>query len=112
MSPTLLALLIVSLSLLYINYVNSITHRRNIPGPFMAKLTTLWLVRVTWQRKRHLHDVELHQKYGRIVRVGPKQITQEGPSAVKMVYVCSLNRLSSCNVFSIEYGVLEKPELI
>jgi hypothetical protein len=86
MLPTLLELLIVSLSLLYINYVNSITHRRNIPGPFMAKLTTLWLVRVTWQRKRHLHDIELHQKYGRIVRVGPKQISLDGPSAVKMVY--------------------------
>jgi hypothetical protein len=58
----------------------------NIPGPRILRLTSLWLVRKTHQRQRHLYDCELHERYGPVVRVGPREVSLSSPAAVKAVY--------------------------
>lgn len=85
-SPTLVLAVLLGATILYISYINFTTSLRRIPGPFLAKYSKLWLVHVTRQRKRHFHDIELHEKYGPIVRVSPTQVSLASPQAVKIVY--------------------------
>lgn len=45
---------------------------RNFPGPFWAKVTKLWIPYTHWRTnwQYHLVMLELHKKYGDIVRIG------------------------------------------
>lgn len=45
----------------------------NIPGPFAAKLTRLYDVKMKATGKRYALIDELHKKYGKIVRTGNKR---------------------------------------
>lgn len=59
---------------------------RKIPGPFLARLTPLWLryIDFTGHRTTTLH--ELHQRYGSTVLIGPNEITVNDISNVKEIY--------------------------
>jgi hypothetical protein len=48
-------------------------HLSNIPGPFAAKLTRLYDVKMKATGKRYVLIDELHKKYGKIVRTGNKR---------------------------------------
>ena len=78
--------LIFGLTLIYLIYSRESTPLREIPGPFLASLSKLWLVRKTRQLKRHEYDQELHKKYGSVVRVAPNQVIVSSPSALKTIY--------------------------
>ncbi|GKT54529.1 cytochrome P450 [Colletotrichum tofieldiae] len=57
---------------------------RRFPGPFPAKITKL---HTTWQNrdwKLHRRYLEMHEKYGDVVRVGPL-ITWAGPNDISIV---------------------------
>lgn len=58
----------------------------HIPGPFLAKVSSLWIVfqcRYT-RRSETLH--KQHQKYGNFVRVAPNHISISDPSALEAIY--------------------------
>lgn len=59
---------------------------RKIPGPFLARLTPLWLryIDMSGTRTKTLH--ELHQRYGATVVIGPNEITANDISNVKELY--------------------------
>lgn len=38
---------------------------RNIPGPFFARFTKLWLVKQAWYGDFHTINLDLHKKYGK-----------------------------------------------
>lgn len=59
---------------------------RNIPGPFLARLTPLWLryIDMSGTRTKTLHA--LHQRYGTTVVIGPNEITVNDISNVKELY--------------------------
>lgn len=40
------------------------------PGPFLSKISMLWLVRVSLGGKEHICHQKLHEQYGEIVRIG------------------------------------------
>ena len=42
----------------------------SIPGPFLCKISKLWLAYKTYGGKQHLYLLELHRKYGDVVRIG------------------------------------------
>ena len=44
------------------------------PGPFIASISRLWYTHVNWQGSQHEVLVELHAKYGDIVRVAPNEV--------------------------------------
>ncbi|KAH9902440.1 cytochrome P450 [Cubamyces lactineus] len=54
------------------------------PGPFAAKLTSLWLVYISYTGKRCQALEELHRVYGPFVRIGPKHMSINSASAVSL----------------------------
>lgn len=57
-----------------------------IPGPFLAKITSIWLVFHDRTLKRHILDLELHERYGPIVRIAPDNVMLSSPAASKVIY--------------------------
>ena len=42
----------------------------SIPGPLLCKISKLWLAYKTYGGKQHLYLLELHRRYGDVVRIG------------------------------------------
>lgn len=59
---------------------------RNIPGPFLAKVTPKWLIFVDLAGYRTLTLHKLHQRYGSAVRIGPQEVSFSNPEMVKEIY--------------------------
>ncbi|KAF7303625.1 hypothetical protein MIND_00591800 [Mycena indigotica] len=57
----------------------------NIPGPYMAKITKLWAVKVGMSGYRHHVLKQLHERYGDCVRIGPNEISVINVDSVKSV---------------------------
>ncbi|KAH8828635.1 cytochrome P450 [Flagelloscypha sp. PMI_526] len=63
-------------------------HRlRKFPGPWLAKLTRLWAF---WVQKddmqMHLIMQQLHDQYGDIVRIGPRELSIRKAAAIPIIY--------------------------
>jgi hypothetical protein len=46
----------------------------HFPGPFWAKLTDLWHVKIIRTTPEHYTFHALHEKYGPVVRIGPSKL--------------------------------------
>jgi len=59
---------------------------RHIPGPFLAKFTNI--PRFSWVKSNRAHDIhiDLHRKYGRIVRYGPNMVAVSDPAEIGKIY--------------------------
>src|SRR4051794_2687573 len=69
-----------------IPYLTSNTELRDIPGPFAAKFTRLWLLFQARKGKRYLSVNEAHEKYGKLVRIQPDHVSIADESAIQIVY--------------------------
>lgn len=75
---SLAAAIVVSFSVFYLTLLSSIFIYRisplhplyKFPGPFFAKVTKLWNVRIMASGKNHIYYKNLHEKYGPYVRIG------------------------------------------
>ncbi|KAL1979470.1 hypothetical protein VTN96DRAFT_5729 [Rasamsonia emersonii] len=57
------------------------------PGPWGAKLSRLWALRVAAKNVRFAFEVEkLHKQYGDFVRIGPREISINRASAIQAIY--------------------------
>ncbi|KAK1974650.1 cytochrome P450 [Colletotrichum cereale] len=56
---------------------------RHIPGPPLAGLSPLWLLRAACSGNMHLKLYEASQKYGSLVRVGPRDVVTSDPDLMK-----------------------------
>lgn len=70
----------------YMVYVRVSQPLASIPGPFFASLTRLWLVHQTRTLQRHRLEIDLHKKYGKVVRISPNEISIADPKYFKMIY--------------------------
>ncbi|KAH8887218.1 cytochrome P450 [Thozetella sp. PMI_491] len=64
-------------------------HRLNhFPGPFAARLSKFWQVRMVLRSDFHQHiEVQkLHQEYGDFVRLGPREVSINRHSAIDLIY--------------------------
>jgi hypothetical protein len=59
---------------------------RDIPGPSVAKFTRLWKLYSVWKGDHHITAIDLHQKYGSLVRIGPKHVSVGDPDAIEIIY--------------------------
>lgn len=59
---------------------------RSIPGPSLAKFTRLWKLHSVWKGDHHVTAIELHRKYGPLVRIGPKHISVGDADAIPIIY--------------------------
>jgi benzoate 4-monooxygenase len=67
-------------------YFTSNIELRDIPGPFFAKFTRLWLLLQARQGKRYLSVDEAHKKYGKLVRIQPDHVSVADESAIQDIY--------------------------
>lgn len=59
---------------------------RRFPGPFGAKVTSLWLTTKVTNHDAHKVSLELYRKYGPFVRVGSSDLMLAHPAAVQEVH--------------------------
>ncbi|KAJ9165351.1 Cytochrome P450 [Coniochaeta hoffmannii] len=59
---------------------------RGIPGPLMARLTDVWRFRAMRSKGWSSRLVALHQRYGKLVRIGPNHISVSDPAAIPIIY--------------------------
>jgi hypothetical protein len=78
---------------------------RKYPGPFLASFTRLWKVKSTASGRTHLEHIELHRKYGPVVRIAPDEVSVSSPEAARTL-------LSAGKRFfkTPFYGVFPPPE--
>ncbi|OTA68029.1 cytochrome P450 [Hypoxylon sp. EC38] len=68
--------------LLYKRYASPL---REYPGPFLASCSRLWKVISTASERTHLDHIELHRKYGPIVRIAPNELSFSSPAVARNV---------------------------
>ncbi|KAF2095477.1 cytochrome P450 [Rhizodiscina lignyota] len=60
---------------------------RNVPGPFLARISRLW-TRIGNYNGVKAHRIHAaHQRYGNIVRVSPNELSFADPAAVREIYM-------------------------
>ncbi|KAG9237122.1 putative benzoate 4-monooxygenase [Amylocarpus encephaloides] len=67
-------------------YFTSNTSLKDIPGPFAAKFSRLWLLVQARQGKRYLSVDDAHKKYGKLVRIQPDHVSVADESAINAIY--------------------------
>ncbi|TPX13100.1 uncharacterized protein E0L32_006526 [Thyridium curvatum] len=90
------------LRLLYRRYA---TPLRQYPGPWLASVSRLWKFWSVWTMRTNYNEIELHKKYGRIVRIAPNEVSISSPEAARTL-------LSAGKRFykTDFYGVFPPPE--
>ena len=79
-----LALLLwTSFSKLYEAYTSPL---RNVQGPWLARFTRFWYARSTYSRQGHKINMDLHKKYGPVVRIAPNEYSIDDFEASKIIY--------------------------
>ena len=59
---------------------------RDIPGPLLARFTRWWYFIEIYKGSFELTNVELHKKYGPIVRIAPHEYSIDDVEAAKTIY--------------------------
>jgi len=59
---------------------------KSIPGPPLAAYTGFWRFWVVSNGHAHEKAIELHQKYGKLVRIGPNFVSVGDASAIPLIY--------------------------
>lgn len=63
-----------------------------IPGPLLARITPLWLVWQCKNNRRPTLDLQLHRRYGSVVRITPNEVIFSNPAYFKTVYGAGSSR--------------------
>ena len=81
-APLLLLLFIL------VDYVRTYLKQglRSIPGPFWARLSGLYRVGMVRRGDAPRQYRDLHQRYGKIVRVGPNHVSVSDPAMIPIIY--------------------------
>ncbi|RAH79464.1 benzoate 4-monooxygenase cytochrome-like protein P450 [Aspergillus japonicus CBS 114.51] len=82
----LLAAILSAAGLSYVIYQVWFHPLAAYPGPFLAKLTDLYSVLHAVRGDRHEDLYRLHQRHGRIVRIGPNRVTILDARALEPIY--------------------------
>lgn len=71
-----------------------------IPGPWLAGFTDLFRLCIVWGRRPELWHITLHEKHGKLVRLGPNTVSIADSEAIKTVYGLNSGyvKVSSCCV--------------
>lgn len=67
----------------------------HIPGPFLAAFTDYWRLFVVWGRCPEVTHRQLHEKYGDLVRIGPKTVLVADRDSVKKIYALNAGYVKS-----------------
>lgn len=84
--PSSVAALLFSYVLITIIYRIFFHPLHRIPGPFLAKFTELWRTRKYLAGNWHSDILDLHRKYGPVVRLSPNEVSFVDKDALAQVY--------------------------
>ena len=59
---------------------------KDIPGPFLAKLTNIWRLVLVARKQSHMTLRKLHKQHGSVVRIGPNVLSLANPHLIKIIY--------------------------
>ncbi|KAI0906926.1 cytochrome P450 [Ustulina deusta] len=59
---------------------------RKVPGPFLARVTGLWRSALYFRGTWFDDSIELHRKYGPVVRISPNEVSVVSPDLNKTIY--------------------------
>ncbi|CAJ2506520.1 Uu.00g006500.m01.CDS01 [Anthostomella pinea] len=74
--------LLITARLAYKRYASPL---RSYPGPFWASCSRVWKVKSTFLGRTNWDHVELHKKYGPIVRIAPDEVSFSSPQVARHV---------------------------
>lgn len=85
-STTLLPLVLLSCSLVWLLLWIFVHPLRKIPGPFWARRTSLWKVYHVYRRDLAFAIQKAHEKYGPVIRIGPNHVNFQTRDAIGPIY--------------------------
>jgi hypothetical protein len=59
---------------------------RDIPGPLLARFSRLWYLVAIYKGNFESTNIELHTRYGPIVRIAPNEYSIDDYEAAKTIY--------------------------
>lgn len=79
-------MIISGLSLLVAWVFREWVRNNHVSGPFLASISNI--PRLMWARSGHAHQIhiDLHRRYGKLVRLGPNAISVGEPLEVPQIY--------------------------
>ena len=66
--------------------VATYTRLSHVPGPFLAAFTNIVRLRWVLTRKAQYIHIDLHRKYGPLVRIGPNTVSVGDPAEIQQIY--------------------------
>ncbi|KAJ2989667.1 hypothetical protein NUW58_g3357 [Xylaria curta] len=75
--------------LLPVFFVSRLAYRRyasplrSIPGPFLASCSRAWKIKSTMSENTHWEHIDLHKKYGPVVRIAPNEVSFSSPQVAR-----------------------------
>lgn len=85
-------LVLIASSCIFNRFGHGINH---IDGPLLASCTDLWRLLTVWKRRPELTHIDMHAKYGDVVRLGPKTVSVADPQAIKTIYALNAGFVKS-----------------
>jgi hypothetical protein len=82
--------IVIGLIGIFVTYVISIYRYNNLhkfPGPLFASFTPLWRVYHACFNRDRVMELELHEKYGPVVRAAPSVLSFSDPEIMRDVYI-------------------------
>lgn len=73
---------------------------RAVPGPFVARFSGLYRLYMSYSGQGPLHYRRLHEKYGKLVRVGWNHVSVSDPSMIPVIYGAGSKYLKVSNELS------------
>ncbi|KAF2970089.1 hypothetical protein GQX73_g3438 [Xylaria multiplex] len=70
----------------YVIYQYVFSPLASFPGPLAAKFTKVWRAYGMYKGTWHRDIVDLHRKYGPVVRIGPNELSVGDPEAFRQIY--------------------------
>lgn len=86
LSPGSLALIACGLFLAWYVLPALCDPLRDIPGPGLARFSRLWYLLKIYKGSYEITDINLHKKYGAVVRIAPNEYSIDDPEAAKIIY--------------------------
>lgn len=85
-SPITLSILLPAGVLVYGLLQYLLDPLRSLPGPFLARFSRFWYFFETYKGVFEETNIELHRKYGPIVRIAPHEYSIDDVDAARTIY--------------------------
>ncbi|CZR62536.1 related to pisatin demethylase cytochrome P450 [Phialocephala subalpina] len=85
-SPISVVCFLLFSSVLYFVLPAILSPLRSVPGPPLARFSRLWYLKHVWNGRFEQVNIELHRRFGSIVRIAPNEYSIDDAEAVKIIY--------------------------